>query len=126
MRIVKGDVVFQRNGSPAVVKEVVRENGKVVLDYDLEKVQKTAERGLKNHLNEAQRASYNLTLKDVESSDKREEITDLYDAIQNLRANRRTDPKVLHYLENELMHRMHREKFTPQNYEVDLDTIPQY
>ena len=126
MRITNGDVVFLRNGSPALVKEVNREAGKVLLDYDLKDVQKMTEHGLKNHLSENQRASYNVTLREVESSDKYEEIQDLHEVIQNLRANRRTDPKVLHYLENELMHRMHRENYTPPNFEVDMDNLPQY
>lgn len=126
MRIVNGDVVFLRNGTPALVKEVNSETGKVILDYDLKNVQKVTEKGLKNHLTESQRASYNVTLREVESSDKKEEIQDLHEVIQNLRSNRRTDPKVLHYLENELMHRMLRENYTPPNFEVNKENLPQY
>lgn len=126
MRITKGDVVFQRNGSPAVVKDIEQDSRKVVLDENIDSVQKAAARGLKNNLNEAQREAFNITLKDVENSDKQQEISELYETIENLRSGKKTDPKVLRYLENELMHRMHRENFVPQNYRHDLDNFPQY
>ncbi|NBO37283.1 hypothetical protein EBU99_01735 [bacterium] len=126
MRIMKGDVVFQRDGSPALVKNVDVESGKVLLDYELGNIQKASEKGVKNSLEERQRSAYNLTLRDVESADKKEEIQNLYDVIDNLKTSRRSDPKLIRYLENELMHRMHRENYTPPNYEVDLENLPQY
>jgi hypothetical protein len=92
----------------------------------LSEVQKQASRGVKNHLSENQRSSYNVTLKSVENDDKREEIEGLHEVVQNLRSNKRTDQKVLKYLENELMHLMLRENYTPKNYEVKMDSLPQY
>jgi hypothetical protein len=126
MRIEKGDVVFMKNGTPALVREVNKENGKAILDESLSEVQKQSSRGIKNYLNERQRASYNVTLNSVENDDKREEIEGLHEVVQNLRSNKRTDQKVLKYLENELMHLMLRENYTPKNYEVKTDTLPQY
>lgn len=126
MRIEKGDVVFLKNGTPALVKEVKQDGGRAILDENLSEVQKRTERGIKNYLSESQRASYNVTIKSIESEDKREEIEGLHEVVQNLRSNRRTDPKVLKYLENELMHLMLREKYTPKNYEVNMDTLPKY
>lgn len=126
MRIEKGDVVFLKNGTPALVRDVKKESGTAILDENLSEVQKQTARGIKNHLNENQRSSYNVSLKSVESDDKREEIESLHEVVQNLRSNKRTDQKVLKYLENELMHLMLREDYTPKNYEVKTDTLPQY
>jgi len=126
MNLVNGDVVFLRNGAPAVVKNVDQSSGKVVLDDDLAKVQQQSEKGLKNHLDEKQRASYNVHLQSVEGDSKQEEIRNLYETILFLKDSRQVDPKVLRYLENELMHRMHRDDYTPPNYQVDMRNLPQY
>lgn len=125
MKITNGDIVFLRDGAPAVVKNVNHDDGKVVLERDLKKVQKQAEDGVINHLDEKQRASYKLSLNAVKDDTKQEEIQNLYDLIQNYRESKRIDPKVLHYLENELMHRMNRDGYTPPDYAVDLRNLPQ-
>lgn len=126
MKMVNGDIVFLRDGAPAVVKKVDHETGKVVLDNDITKVQKQVEKGLKNHLDERQRSAYNLNLNNIQDDSKQEEIQNLYDLIQNLKESKRADPKVLHYLENELLHRMHRDNYTPPNFEVDMRNLPNY
>lgn len=126
MKMVNGDVIFLRNGAPAVVKNVDHSSGKVVLEEDLSKVQKQTENGLKNNLDESQRASYNVHLKSVEGDSKQEEIRNLYETILFLKDSRQADPKVLRYLENELMHRMLRDDYTPPNYQVDKRNLPQY
>lgn len=124
MRIVAGDIVFQRDGRPAMVKTVNKEQGKVVLEQDLDQVQKAAGRGIKNNLLQEQRDEYNSVLDDVANSDKRQEIRDLYGTIQKLKASKVGDSKVLRYLENELMHRMNRENYTPTEFATDLENIP--
>jgi len=126
MRVMNGDVVFLRDGSPAVVKKVNPESGDVVLDYEVTKVQKHAQNGIKNSLDERQRSSYNLNLSQIKDETKQEEIQNLYDLIQDLKETKRIDPKVLHYLENELMHRMNRDKYVPPEYEVNFRNVPQY
>ncbi|MEY4064613.1 MAG: hypothetical protein RIR26_821 [Pseudomonadota bacterium] len=124
MRILSGDIVFQRDGRPALVKTVNKEEGKVVLEQEIDQVQKSANRGIKNNLLQEQREAYNAVLEDVSNSDKHQEIRDLYGTIQKLKANKVGDSKVLRYLENELMHRMNREKYTPKEFEIDLENIP--
>jgi hypothetical protein len=124
MRIVAGDIVFQRDGRPAVVKTVNKEQGKVVLEKDLDQVQEAASRGVKNNLLQEQRDEFNSVLDDVANSDKRQEIRDLYGTLQKLKASKVGDSKVLRYLENELMHRMNRENYTPTEFATDLENIP--
>ncbi|MFZ9521060.1 MAG: hypothetical protein ACO3A4_11350 [Silvanigrellaceae bacterium] len=126
MKMVNGDVIFLSNGRPAVVKKVEHELGTVELENDLSKIQKQADKGLKNTLDEKQRASYNVNLKNIESDSKQEEIQNLYEMIQSYKESKRIDPKVLHYLENELLHRMLRDQYSPPNYQTDLRNVPQY
>jgi hypothetical protein len=126
MRINKGDVVFLKNGTPALIKEVKKDGGHAILEESLAEVQKQTARGIKNHLNETQRSSYNTTIRSVENENKKDEIESLREVVQNLRSNKRTDQKVLKYLENELMHLMLREDYTPKNFEVNMDSLPQY
>ena len=126
MRIVNGDIIYLRDGSPAVVKKVSRESGQVISDDDIKSVQKQAEAGVKNGLDESQRNSFKVNLNLIKGDSKQEEIRNLYDLIQSHKDSKRIDPKVLNYLENELMHRMHRDNYMPENYEVNLRNVPQY
>ncbi|NBW83385.1 hypothetical protein EBR21_16675 [bacterium] len=125
MKMVNGDVIFLGNGRPAVVKNVDYGAGTVELENDLAKIQKQAEGGIKNNLDEKQRAAYNVSLKNIESDSKKEEIQNLYDMIQSYKETKRVDPKVMRYLENELMHRMLRDEYTPPNYQTDLRNLAQ-
>jgi hypothetical protein len=126
MRIVNGDVIYLRDGSPALVRNVNREAGEVVLDYDLRNVQKQAANGIKNGLDEQQRKAYESKLSEIKDDSKHEEIKNLYALIQFHKESKRVDPKVLHYLENELMHRMLRDNYVPENYQENLRNVPQY
>jgi hypothetical protein len=126
MKMVNGDVIFLSTGRPAVVKNVDYESGTVELENDLAKIQKQSEKGIKNNLDEKQRSAYNVNLKSVEADSKKDEIQNLYELIQSYKESKRIDPKVLRYLENELMHRMLRDEHTPPNYQTDLRNIPQY
>ncbi|NBX16861.1 MAG: hypothetical protein EBR09_05790 [Proteobacteria bacterium] len=126
MRILNGDIIYMRDGTPAVVKKVDGQNGTVNLDDKLQNVQKHAEGGVKNGLTEGQRKSFNVNLNLIKGDSKQEEIRNLYDLIQNHKDSKRIDPKVLHYLENELMHRMHRDNYVPEDYATDLRNVPQY
>jgi hypothetical protein len=126
MKMVNGDIIFLSSGRPAVVKNVDYESGTVELENDLTKIQKQSEKGIKNNLDENQRSAYNVNLKSVEADSKQDEIQNLYELIQSYKESKRIDPKVLRYLENELMHRMLRDEYTPPNYQTDLRNIPQY
>ena len=106
------------------MKTVNKEEGKVVLEQEIDQVQKAAGRGVKNNLQQDQREAYNAVLDDVSNTDKHQEIRDLYGTIQKLKSSKVGDSKVLRYLENELMHRMNRENYTPKEFEIDLENIP--
>lgn len=126
VKIVNGDIIFLRNGTPAVVKNVDKSSGQVVLESEMSKVQQQAENGVKNSLDENQRESYNTNLSKIRDDSKQDEIQNLYELIQSHRQSKQIDPKVLRYLENELMHRMLRDDYTPPNFQVDLKNVPQY
>lgn len=117
--IAPNDIVWTRNGDPVRISEKNQKTGKLILDNNFTKIQDTTKLGIKNGLEPEQKESYNTTLSKIENSDDRyQEIRDLYNKIQTLKRGN-TDPRLIKYLENELQFRMVREKFIPENYEVD-------
>jgi len=126
MKLTSGDVIFLGNGAPAVVAQVDRNSGSIVLERERAKVQEQVENGLKNHLDDSQRSFLNVSINSVKDDSTSKEIQNLYDLIQNYKESKKVDPKVLRYLENELMHRMHRDGHIPANFKVDLRNVPQY
>jgi hypothetical protein len=121
--IAPNDILWNRNGDPVRIAERNDKNGKIILDTDFPKIQNTAKFGIKNGLEPEQKDAYATHLSGVENMDDRhQEIRDLYNKITKLKQGN-TDPRVIKYLENELQYRIVREKFTPENFEVDPITL---
>ncbi|KAB8031969.1 hypothetical protein [Fluviispira multicolorata] len=122
LAIVPNDIVWTRNGDPIRVEKTNPKTGKIILDPDFEKIQDTAQTGIKNGLEPKLKDAYKTSLSDIEGEEKRQEIRDLYAKIESLK-NGNTDQRVIKYLENELQYRIVREKFAPENFAVDPITL---
>ncbi len=121
--ISPNDVLWNRNGDPVRIAERNDKNGKIILDSNFSKIQDTAKFGIKNGLEPPQKEAYATHLSNVENMDDRhQEIRDLHNKIDKLKQSN-TDPRVIKFLENELQYRIVREKFTPENFEVDPITL---
>jgi hypothetical protein len=123
MSVIKGDVVFARSGMPQMITSKNDESGKVTFDSDFKKI--VTLKGVKNGLPEAARAEFNEVLETTEDSDKKQEIINLSNKIQELKKDSK-DTRLIRYLEGELGYRMNREKFTPEGYEVNPSAITSY
>ena len=121
--ISPNDILWTRNGDPVRIADRNNKNGKIILDSGFENIQEVAQFGIRNGLEPNQKEAYLTTLSRVENlDDKNQEIRDLYSKITKMKmAN--SDPRVIKYLENELQYRIVREKFTPENFEVDALTL---
>jgi hypothetical protein len=121
--ISPNDVLWNRNGDPVRIANRNDKNGKIVLDSDFSNIQETAKFGIKNGLEPSQKEAYSTHLSRVENmNDRHQEIRDLYSKIEKLKQEN-TDPRVIKYLENELQYRIVREKFAPENFEVNPITL---
>lgn len=122
MAIQTGDVLFTRQGRPALVTSRDPKSESVSLEQNLGKVQQATTLGIKNGLSPVQREDFESVRLSVVSGDKAEEIRGLRDRIRDLR-ERGGDQKVLHYLENELQHLVIREGIVPSDYMVNERTL---
>ncbi len=121
--ISPNDILWSRTGDPVRIAARNPKDGKVILDTNFDNIQEVAKIGIKNGLEPAQKAAYNLNLSLIQNDDDRQqEIRDLYNRITQLKQEN-TDPRVIKYLENELQFRIVREKFTPENFAVDAITL---
>ncbi|APJ03253.1 hypothetical protein [Silvanigrella aquatica] len=121
--IAPNDILWTRNGDPVRIAERNDKNGKIILDSDFDNIQETAKFGIRNGLEPNQKEAYLTTLSNQDNQDDRQqEIRDLYNQITKMK-HANADPRVIKYLENELQYRIVREKFTPENFEVDPLTL---
>jgi hypothetical protein len=125
MSVLKNDVVFARSGMPQMIVSKNESTGKVTFESDFPKIQKEVLGGVKNGLPEASRAEFKEVLESAEDSDKRQEIRNLSEKIQDLKKESK-DSRLIRYLEGELGYRMNREKYTPEGFEVDPSAITSY
>jgi ribosomal protein S4 len=124
--IAQNDILWSRTGEPVRIASRNDSTGKIILDKDFDKVQETAKFGIRNGLEPKQKEEYLANLSAIESKpnarrmtpDRRQEIRDLYHQIKKLKEER-TDPRVIRYLENELQYRIVREKFAPEDLEIE-------
>lgn len=125
MSIIPGDVVFGRDGRPLTVTSKDKQSGNVTVDKSLARVQAENRDGLRNGLNAEQKSAYKTMLSEVESPDKQREIDELSKKIDELKKGN-VDPRVLRYLESELKHRMNRENYQPETFQIDPSTLITY
>lgn len=118
MSIHPGDILFTRNGRPAIVTSRNKETGEVTVDGDLKNVGKSAALGIKNGLTPEQRQSFESLRCASMSDDKKQEILDLRSRIAELKKGD-GDRKVIRYLENELQHLIVRENLMPSDYTIN-------
>ncbi len=122
MGINPGDILFTRAGRPALVTARDAGSAEVSLQENLKDVQRATPFGIKNGLDRRQRDEFETNRFASLSDDKRQEILMLRDRIRDLR-EKNSDPKVVHYLENELQHLVIREGITPSDYMVSERTL---
>ncbi len=121
--ISPNDVLWNRNGDPVRIAERNDKNGKIILDSNFSKIQDVSKFGIKNGLEPSQKDAYATNLSTIENmEDRHQEIRDLHSQIEKLKKGN-TDPRVIKFLENELQYRIVREKFTPENFEVNPITL---
>ena len=122
MSIHVGDILFTRQGRPALVTSRDGSNASVSLENNLSKVQEATEFGIKNGLNPEQRRVFESVRREALSPDIAEEIQRLRDRIREIK-DTGGDAKVLSYLENELQHLVIREGIVPRDYMVQERTL---
>lgn len=125
MAITQGDVVFSREGKPVTVTSKDKSTGNVTVDKNFERVQAENKSGIRNGLDPSQKTAYKAILSDLQSPDKQAEIDLLAKKIDELKKSN-VDPRVLRYLESELKHRMSRERYQPDTYQIDPTTLITY
>lgn len=125
LAIQVGDIVFTRQGKPALVTGRDASNAAVSLDKDLSKVQQASSLGVKNGLSPQQRELFESVRKEAVSPDKYQEFVRLRDRIKELK-ERGSDATVLRYLENELQHLVIREGIAPRDYMVQEKTLVKF
>lgn len=116
------DILWTRNGEPVLVNKTNEKTGDVHLDNNFPTVQESAKNGIKNGLSIADRESYKSTLSNVQNTNKKQEIQDLYQKIKGLKESN-TNPRLLKYLESELQFRIIRENYKPDDYFVSPITL---
>jgi hypothetical protein len=117
-----GDVLFTRQGRPALVTARDPQTASVSLEQDLAKVQSHTTLGIKNGLTPEQRDTFESVRLGTMSQDKAEEIQRLRDQIKDLK-EKGGDKKVIRYLMNELQHLVVREGIVPRDYMVQERTL---
>lgn len=122
MTIHVNDVVFSHDGKPLVVKTKNKETGNITVDQELSEVQKASPNGIRNGLPEDTREAYKLVLEQIKDPDKRMEIENLHKRLGEIKFQT-NDKRLVRYLENELQYRMIRDKYQPQQFEVDAYTL---
>lgn len=122
MSIHVGDILFTRQGLPAIVTSKDSSIASVSLEKNIGEVQKATEFGIKNGLDPEQRKTFESVRREALSPDKAEEIQRLRDRIRELK-DTGGDAKVLRYLENELQHLVIREGIIPRDYMVQERTL---
>ena len=125
MTVLKGDILFSRGAVPILVTNKNPKTGEVAYDNELKVVQEKTRNGLKNGLSEEQSAKFTSVIDEVKSEDKKEMIKSLYEKIQEIKKNG-GDQRLVRYLNGELQYMMTRERFQPDQYEVDPLTLQSY
>jgi hypothetical protein len=120
MSMLIGDVIWNRQGQPALVTEKDPKKGTVQINKNLNDIQNHSVHGIQNGLTERQRESYSKVVEDIDdsSSHAKEEISLLMEKISQLKENN-ADPRVLRYLENELQFMILENHCVPEKYEVN-------
>ena len=115
-----GDVIWNRQGQPALVTEKDSKKDTIQVNRNLSDIQKHSLHSIQNGLTEKQRESYSKVVEDIDESSNhvKEEITLLMEKISQLKENK-TDPRVLRYLENELQFMILENHCVPEKYEVN-------
>lgn len=122
LAIVPNDIVWTRTGDPIRVNSTDPKTGKIILDPNFNTVQDIGVLGIKNGLDPIEKPAFKTSLTGIENEDKKQEIRDLLNHIEDLRAQN-AEPRVIKYLENELQYRIVREKFAPENFSVEPITL---
>lgn len=119
MGTVVGDVIFNRNGHPVLVRDQNPKTGEVFLDGDKEKVRNEVRHGIIRGLESASRTQLQDILDETGDSDSvNAGIDSLHARIKELKAAS-ADPRLVKYLEAELQHRMAQAQYTPRDYGFD-------
>jgi hypothetical protein len=125
MTILKGDVVFTRTADPVLVKSKDAKSGNVTIDKDFVTVQRATEKGVVNGLRQEAKDAFKGVLDEVRDDDARQEIRALSAKIDELRKEN-ADPRLIRYLKGELQFRMTRERWQPEDYQVDALSLRSY
>lgn len=125
MGINIGDIVFTRDGRPVIVKGKDPKTGNVSIEPSLSEVAEASQNGIKNGLNESERAAWSAILSEVKDTDQRKEIDALHSKIETLKKENK-DARVIRYLQSELQHKMMRARYQPENVAVDPATLIAY
>lgn len=125
MAITQGDIVFNREGKPVTVTSKDKSNGNVTVDKNFDRIQAENRNGIRNGLDPSQKSAYKAILTEVNNPDKQAEIDLLAKKIDELKKSN-VDPRVLRYLDSELKHRMSRERYQPETFQVDPTTLITY
>jgi len=118
LKIGVTDVIFLRNGQPAQVTAQDPKTGRVKLDNNFSQVQEHNPYGIRNGLDPEHKKAFIGVLNNVKNDDKKQEITDLFDRIQDMKKNN-APATLVQYLENELAFRMTQTHFEPPRYDYD-------
>ena len=125
MTVVKGDTIFARGGVPVLVTSKNEVTGEVTYTSDFEKVQKENKNSVRNGLDEATKAQFQEIVTNTGGKDVKESIRNLAEKIRDLKKEP-TNPRLLRYLQGELQYLMTRERYQPEDYEVDRLTLESY
>ncbi len=125
MGIVRGDIVFSRDGRPVEVTSKDARTGEVTLNNDLSEIQAQNLHGIKNGLGPDEKAAFKTILSEVSDSDKHIEIESLVRKIGELK-KQNADPRMLRYLESELNFKMTKERYIPKDLLIDSHTLMSY
>lgn len=120
MSMLIGDVIWNRQGQPALVTDKDPKKGTVHVNENLKDIQNHSRHGIQNGLTQRQRENYSSALDDIDDSSNhmKEQINQLMEKISQLKDNN-ADPRVLRYLENELQFLILENHYVPEKYEVN-------
>lgn len=119
MAMVVGDVLFNRDGRPVIIKSQDHQTGQVTLEKDNAAVRNEARHSILNGLPPATKTELHETLDAVAKEGSEIALIDsLYSRIKEMKAAG-ADPRLIRYLEAELQHRMVQAQYAPHDFAFD-------